>query len=219
MSRTYDQYCPVARALEFVGERWTLLVVRELMLGPRRFTDLMADLPGISTNVLAARLKDLEERGMVRRRTLPPPAGSTVYELTEESAGLAPVLVAMVRWGMSLLAAPRRNEAVPARSTVLALAVAASSQPDMADGTYELRLDDEVFQLRTVNGSIAPVQGPAADPDAVIVTRARTLAELAHGHGDLGTALDAGAVEITGDAPSARRVLAALTGAADPVAA
>src|SRR2546429_9930482 len=107
MSRTYDQYCPVARALELVGERWTLLVARELLLGPRRFTDLMTGLPGISANVLAGRLKDLEEEGMVARRTLPPPAASAVYELTSDPAGLVSVLAAMAEWGMTMLGGPR----------------------------------------------------------------------------------------------------------------
>ena len=109
MSRTYDQYCPVARALELVGERWTLLVARELLLGPRRFTDLMAGLPGVSANVLAGRLKDLEHDGMVARRTLPPPAASAVYELTDHAAGLVSVLAAMAEWGMSMLGEPRPN--------------------------------------------------------------------------------------------------------------
>src|SRR3982074_3493727 len=93
MSRTYDQYCPVARALEFVGERWTLLVARALLLGPRRFPDLMTGLPGISANVLAGRLKDLEEEGMVARRTLPPPAASALYDLTPPAA--APAVLAL----------------------------------------------------------------------------------------------------------------------------
>lgn len=212
MTRTYDQYCPVARALELVGERWTLLVVRELMLGPRRFTDLMDELPGISTNVLTSRLQDLEDRGLVRKHTLPPPAGSTVYELTEESAGIAPVLVAMVQWGASLLDPPRRNEHVPARSVVLSLAVTAAPAVDLDGAVYELRVDNDVFALRALGGSIVPTQGPATDPDAVITARARTLAELAHGKGDVDTALDGGVIEITGDARAGRRLLRALTG-------
>ena len=134
MSRTYDQYCPVARALELVGERWTLLVARELLLGPRRFTDLMAGLPGISANVLAGRLKDLEQEGMVARRTLPPPAASAVYELTPEAAGLVSVLAAMAEWGMTMLGEPRAEDDVHGEWIVLGLAVTAPA-PDVADGT------------------------------------------------------------------------------------
>src|SRR5215208_5285708 len=137
MSRTYDQYCPVARALELVGERWTLLVARELLLGPRRFTDLMAGLPGISANVLASRLKDLDQKGMVARRTLPPPAASAVYELTDHAAGLVSVLAAMADWGMTMLGEPRPEDEVRGEWILLGLAVTAAA-PEVADGTtYE----------------------------------------------------------------------------------
>jgi DNA-binding HxlR family transcriptional regulator len=210
MSRTYDQYCPVARALEFLGERWTLLVVRELMLGPRRFTDLMDDLPGISTNVLASRLKDLEDSGMVHKRVLPPPAGSTVYELTESSAGLAPVLVSMADWGMSLLDPPRKSETVPPRSIVLALSVTAAPVND-ADGVFEVHVDDDVFELRVEGGHVAPRQGPANEPGAVITTPARTLAAIALGAEGLDRSTSPGVITVEGDRAGARRLLEGLT--------
>src|SRR4029450_5458539 len=123
MSRTYDQYCPVARALELVGERWTLLVARELLLGPRLFTALMGGPPGVRPNVLASRLKDLEQEGMVARRTLPAPAASAVYELTDHAAGLVSVLAAMADWGMTMLGEPRPDDAVRGEWIVLGLAV------------------------------------------------------------------------------------------------
>src|SRR5918995_3325809 len=97
--RRYDQYCALARTLDVVGERWTLLLVRELLLGPRRYKDLLAGLPGIGTNLLAERLRHLEEFGLVRRRSLPPPAGSRVYELTELGRGLESVVMELGRWG------------------------------------------------------------------------------------------------------------------------
>src|SRR6188508_1089348 len=97
--RLYGQRCGVARALDIVGERWTLLLVRELMIGPRRFKDILGGLPGIGTNLLTDRLKDLEQAGVVARRVLPPPAGSTVYELTELGRGLEPVVFALGWWG------------------------------------------------------------------------------------------------------------------------
>ena len=96
--RSYGQFCGVAHALDLVGERWALLVVRELVLGPKRFTDLAAGLPGIGTNILTARLRELEQTGVVERRVLPPPAGSTVYELTPYGRELEPVLLALGRW-------------------------------------------------------------------------------------------------------------------------
>src|ERR687893_871518 len=108
--RTYYQYCAVARALDVVGERWTLLLVRELLTGPKRFKDLSEGLSGIGTTLLTARLKALEGNGILRRTTLPPPAGSKVYELTELGRSLEPVVIALSRWGLKLLDAPRREE-------------------------------------------------------------------------------------------------------------
>src|SRR3954471_3077580 len=110
MAKRFDQYCPVANALSIVGERWALLVVRELLRGPRRYTDLAAGLPGIGTNVLATRLRELEAGGVVARRKLPPPAASTVYELTEYGAQLEEVIHAIARWGARSLGPPHSAE-------------------------------------------------------------------------------------------------------------
>jgi len=106
VSRCYDQYCPIAHALGTVGERWTLLVVRDLLSGPKRYTDLVESLPGIGTNILAARLKELEASGLVEKRKLPPPAASTVYELTAYGHDLRPVLHELARWGARSLGPP-----------------------------------------------------------------------------------------------------------------
>src|ERR671915_2625434 len=111
MRRSYQQYCAVAKALDVVGERWTLLILRDLVhLGPRRYTDLLHALPGIGTNLLAARLRALEEAGVVRRRRLPPPAASTVYELTEYGAGLDEAVYALARWGARSLGPPKEGD-------------------------------------------------------------------------------------------------------------
>jgi DNA-binding HxlR family transcriptional regulator len=212
MSRTYDQYCPVARALEFVGERWTLLVARELLLGPRRFTDLMTGLPGISANVLAGRLKDLEEEGMVARRTLPPPAASAVYELTSEAAGLVSVLAAMAEWGMTMLGEPRSHDEVRGEWIVLGLAVTAPA-PDVADGTtYELHIDGEVLHVQVRDGNLQPHHGPADDPDAVLTVDAMALADLSAGRLDVDDALAPGRVTVEGDADGGRRLLTSFSG-------
>lgn len=109
--RSYDQYCAAARALDAVGDRWTLLIVRELLAGSRRYTDLHADLPGVSTDVLASRLKDMERDGLATRRKLPPPAAAFVYELTERGRGLLPVLDALATWGAPELAERRPTDA------------------------------------------------------------------------------------------------------------
>ena len=114
MAKRYDQYCPIAHALSLVGERWSLLVVRELLKGPRRYTDLAGGLPGIGTNILATRLRELEAGGVVHKRRLPPPAASTVYELTEYGAGLEEAIYAIARWGArSLGPAGERRASIP----------------------------------------------------------------------------------------------------------
>lgn len=110
--RSYDQYCAVARALDAVGERWSLLIVRELLGGPRRYTDLHADLPGVSTDILAARLKQLEADGLVLRRKLERPANAVVYELTEQGLTLHQVIAALGEWGTALLGKQRPTDAV-----------------------------------------------------------------------------------------------------------
>jgi DNA-binding HxlR family transcriptional regulator len=108
--RSYDQYCAMARALDVIGDRWTLLLVRDLLVGPKRYGDLLEGLPGIGTNLLAARLRELEAAGIVERRVLPPPAGSAVYELTEAGQALEPVAFALGRWGTRFLGSPRAND-------------------------------------------------------------------------------------------------------------
>lgn len=209
MSRTYAQYCPAARALEIVGERWTLLVARELLLGPRRFTDLMDGLPGISANVLAGRLKDLEEEGLVSRRTLPPPAASAVYELTDDALGLVRVLAAMAEWGMTRLGRPRNNDEVRGSWMLLGLAVTAAV-PDDLDGTFELHIGAEVLHVGVRDGSLHPRQGPTVAPRAVITVSAGTFADLALGRVDPETASSKGRLTLAGDEIAARRLLEAL---------
>src|SRR5262245_13199941 len=117
--RSYGQYCGLAKALDLVGERWALLVVRELLLGPKRFTDLLDGLPGVSTNVLATRLRGLERAGVVERNVLPPPAASSVYELTAYGRALEPAVAALGRWGAVSLGPRAPDQAL--RSHWLAL--------------------------------------------------------------------------------------------------
>src|SRR5918912_4465730 len=127
-SRTYDQFCGIARALDLVGERWALLVVRDLILGPKRFTDLRRGLDGMGTSVLAARLKELERGGVIRRRTLPPPAASTVYELTDYGRALEGPLLALGRWGATSMG-PRQDGQL-LRSEWLGVALKAFFPPE-----------------------------------------------------------------------------------------
>src|SRR5438874_12374204 len=145
MAKKFDQYCPVAHALTLVGERWSLLIVRELLNGPKRYTDLTNGLPGIGTNILAARLRELEEGGIVQKRRLPPPAASTVYELTEYGSGLNEAMYALARWGARSLGPPGPEEVLYPEWGVNALR--ALFNADAARGlteTYVLEIDDDV---------------------------------------------------------------------------
>lgn len=156
--RSYDQYCSAARALDLVGDRWTLLIVRELLAGPRRYTDLHADLPGVSTDVLASRLKDMERDGLSTRRRLPPPGAAYVYELTERGRELLPVLQALSVWGQAELAERRPTDAL--RAHWFALPVLRSLE---GEGLVEVRLEEGDFHLYA--GAVdGPVYGDGPAP-------------------------------------------------------
>jgi len=162
MSKRYDQYCPVCHALGLVGERWALLIVRELLRGPKRCTDLVEGMPGIGTNILAARLKELEQGGILRKRKLPPPAASTVYELTEYGAELEEPLYALARWGARSLPPPGpKDEFYPDWGFN---AFPALLDPEAARGlteSYVFRVDDDVYTIRFEDGSLAVELGAA----------------------------------------------------------
>jgi DNA-binding HxlR family transcriptional regulator len=162
MLKRYEAYCPVAHALGLVGERWSLLVVLELMHGPKRYTDLADSLPGIGTNILASRLRDLETHGIVSKRTLPPPAASRVYELTEYGQGLRPAIRELALWGARSLGPPTdSDELFPGWLANALDTVLASVAPP---GRFEFRVGDEVASL--VDGEALP--GPIEDPDVVV---------------------------------------------------
>src|SRR3954451_18939709 len=163
--RSYAQACGTAFALDVVGDRWALLVVRELVLGPKRFTDLRDGLPGIGPNVLSQQLKELEDAGVVQRRTLPPPAASTVYELTEWGRELEDVVVRLGRWGARSPDMPREAETQP---EWLMLGMRAIYDPDEepAPAQYEFRFGDEVFWARVADQSLKVERGAAPEPDA-----------------------------------------------------
>jgi DNA-binding HxlR family transcriptional regulator len=162
MHKGYDQYCPVAHALDLVGDRWALLVVRELMPGPKRYTDLSEHLPGIGTNILATRLRDLEAAGIVIRRTLPPPAASRVYELTDHGQALRPVIRELGLWGARSLGPPTTEDSLfpgwlPNAMDQLLVPVA-------PPGRFEFRVGDEVASL--VDGIVQA--GSIEAPDVLV---------------------------------------------------
>src|SRR5262252_580211 len=138
--RRYGQYCGLAYALDLVGERWALLIVRDLLIGPRRFTELQQGLPGIPSNVLAARLKELEQNGIVLRRVAPRPAAGVVYDLSDYGRELEEIVLRLGLWGARALAEPRPGDVVTASAVELALR--ASFRPEAARGlraTFEVR--------------------------------------------------------------------------------
>ncbi|MDN3353497.1 winged helix-turn-helix transcriptional regulator [Actinomadura sp. DC4] len=202
--RSYDDPCGIARGLDVVGERWALLVVRELLFGPKRFTDLHHGLPAASQNVLSQRLRELEESGVVRRRRLGPPAGASVYELTERGRDLEPMLFHLARWGSRGPIASQNELSADA----LMFALKTSFAPEAAAGLaarYEIRLGDDRFRATVADGRLELARGEAAGPDAVFHTDASTLRALVFTGKGLTEAVRDGTATIEGDEKAAAR--------------
>lgn len=169
--RTYNQTCSVAGALDVLGERWTLLLIRELLTGPKRYNDLLDALPGIGTNLLADRLKSLMNDELITQRRLPSPAAASVYELTEAGRSLEPVLLELVRWGMRHRRKAKKSATY--RATWTAVAMRAFFRPERARGlrlSCEFRVGDEVFHAQVRDGKLHTAAGPAPDPDVAVTT-------------------------------------------------
>jgi len=206
-TRTYDDGCAAAHALDLVGERWALLVVRELLLGPKRFTDLRSGLPHASPNVLAQRLRDLEAAGVVRRGKLPPPAASKIYELTEWGRDLEPVIIALGRWGVR---SPTKPPDAELGVDSLILSFRTMFDPDRAEGldaSYEFRLGEDRFRAEVVDGRLEIERGTAEPPDATVEADAGTLAALVYDDLELDDALGSGDLRIKGDRDVVERFL------------
>ena len=199
--------CGIARALDVIGERWALLVVRELILGPKRFTDLRAGLPKIGPDVLSQRLRELEAAGLLTRRTLAPPAASRVYELTERGRALEPVLHALGEWG-SAAPIPPGNPRLGVDSTIIALRTLfdARAAGDLA-ATYELRLSDQVFRARVAEGELQLERGEAPEADATIASDPWPLGAMLWQGYALEDAERAGDVSVEGDRRAVARFL------------
>jgi DNA-binding HxlR family transcriptional regulator len=195
--RRYGQFCPLAKALDVLGERWTLLIIRELLTGPKRYTDLRGELPGLATDLLAARLRELQETGVIDRREVPRPTPATVYELTERGYALKPAILELARWGRPLLG-DRADDRLP--DSALSLGLEAAFHPDVAAGvdqTYDIEVDGERVTVRVHEGTVDITPGWVGQAATVrIVTDRQGFMELARGHlGDR--------VRIEGDADSA----------------
>jgi DNA-binding HxlR family transcriptional regulator len=205
--RTYGERCAAAHALDLVGERWALLVVRELLLGPKRFTDLRAGIVHASPNVLAQRLRELEEAGIVHRRKLAPPVSSRVYELTEWGLALEPVILDLGRWGGRSPALDRDGD-MSVDSHILAMrAMFDPSRAAGLDATYELRLGDDRFSVRIANGQLEAVRGELPDADATVTADSATWGSVLWDDRDLADAVKSGALAIDGDQELVERLL------------
>jgi len=206
IGRTYGDACGVAHGLDLVGERWALLVVRELLLGPRRFTDLRSGLPGASPNVLSQRLRELETAGVVRRRTLPPPAASKVYELTEFGAELEPIVVGLGTWALrsGLMDGDGTLSDVSAMLTLRTFFH--ESDPGWR-ADFEVRFGEARYFARVGDGRVELVSEPLV-PATVVDTDPRTFVDLVGGKRDLSEAAESGAVRVTGDRATVERLLA-----------
>jgi DNA-binding HxlR family transcriptional regulator len=198
-TRVYGQYCGFSRALEVVGERWAMLIVRNLLVSPKRFTDLHRGLAGIPTNVLTARLKELEQGGVVRRRLLPRPSGSIIYELTEYGAELEDVVVHLGRWGAKALGNPRCDEVLTVDSMITAMR--STFRPEAARkvrASYEFRFGDIVINVRIDGKKIEVAEGPLPGADLIVQT-GPAIRALMSGEMTAAEAIGSGSVHITGD--------------------
>jgi len=207
--RSYGQHCAVARGLDVIGDRWTLLIVRDLLLGPQRYTDLLEGLPGIGTNLLAARLRELEESGVVERAVLPPPAGSAVYRLTGDGRALEPVIFAIGRWGSRFLGQPRDTDILVPRAYLVAMR--SRFRPGAAAGltqTCELRVGEHVFEVRVDHGTCTTREGDATQPDLVMIMDVETLNALLLEGLAPQTAIAEGHLTLIGDPATADRFVA-----------
>lgn len=197
--RRYQQFCPVARSLDVLGERWTLLLIRNLLMGPQRYTDLRDGLPGIATDILTARLRGLERVGYVERRQLPRPTPATVYQLTHAGQRIALIVLELARLGLTNLGTPKDGEDIEPSTLVLSLR--ASFRADVAgevEESYQIELNEETFSIQVHPGWAETTRAAAAQPKLVLRTTPTALAELLAGVLTPRAALNAGSLEIDG---------------------
>ncbi len=209
--RSYDEYCAMAKSLDVVGDRWTLLIVRELALrGASRYTDLRNGLPGIATNLLAGRLRELEHAGVVAREDAPPPIATTLFRLTPRGEQLRPVLEDLIRWGVPLMAEQNPSDAVRSHWLAWALELMLTDRKPGGRGiTLELQTGDEPIVVQTRDGAIHTRLGRAQDPDATLTGPPKPILGLLLGLLDLGGATASG-VDYQGDPKILDRIGAAL---------
>jgi DNA-binding HxlR family transcriptional regulator/putative sterol carrier protein len=203
----YQQYCALARALDIAGDRWTLLIVRELVPGPRRFTDLIDGLPGIPRNLLTERLRALERDGIIARQELPPPAARQVYELTEDGRDLAEAMIPLIAWGAGRLGERESTESFRARWAAVAMAGLADRKAAKGvSETYQYLVGRSAFHFTVDDGTIRLHDGEAEDPAVVVTTDEETWADIVSGKITTSSAAATGALTVAGDSQAARRL-------------
>src|SRR5918997_2585847 len=203
----YQQYCALARALDVAGDRWTLLIVRELAPGPRRFTDLIDGLPGVSRNLLTTRLRALERDGIVARQELPPPAARQVYELTADGRDLALAMAPLIAWGARRIGERKPGEIFRARWPAVAMAGLADREAARGvSETYQYLVGDSAFHFKVDDGSIELHDGRAEDPAVTVTTDEETWADIASGKIRFQEAVATGALTVSGASPAVKRL-------------
>ncbi|SRR6266568_3596100 len=206
--RSYQQYCAIAKALDVVGDRWVLLIVRELMTqGPSRYTDLLKGLPGIATNLLADRLRDMEKAGVVRREEAPPPVATTLFQLTERGKALYPILEELGRWGAQLMGVPQPTNVFRSHWLVFPLDVyLVDKSPKEPSVALELRTGDEPMVVETMEGKVRTRRGTSEHADAVVTGKPGLVLGLLSGRLDLQEARKRG-LEFKGSQKALQRVV------------
>ncbi|HEX8257100.1 MAG TPA: winged helix-turn-helix transcriptional regulator [Allosphingosinicella sp.] len=205
--RRYDDACGTAHALDLIGERWALLVMRELMLGPKRFSDIRADLPGISANVLTQRLEGLEAAGLLVRRRLPPPANAQVYELTPWGYEAEPIVQSLGRWAAR---SPAHDPTLPISPVSLMLSFRTMFDAERArglDARIGFRLGAESFLARIADGKLEVERAEPASADAIFTGTSAALAAAVYGGQPLPALAEAGLLAATGDQAVVQRFL------------
>jgi DNA-binding HxlR family transcriptional regulator/putative sterol carrier protein len=207
VTRGYGQFCGVARALDLVGGRWALLVVRDLLTGPKRFGELQEGLPGIPTNVLTSRLRELEEAGIVQRQVQARPGGGVVYALTDYGLELEEPLLQLGFWGAKALGPPEKDDFISMDS--LALALRGAFHPEKARGpqrVYELRIDGKSLRVAVKGGQASVPASSPKEPDVVIETGPSVMSQLLTGSTDVDAAITSGRMRLDGDRADAERL-------------
>jgi len=212
-SRKYGQACSVSRVLDQLGSRWTLLIVRDLLVGPRRFGELLANSPSMGPNLLTDRLRELQEQGIITKVAAPGESAST-YVLTDKGLALEPVVLSMARWGMHYATVDESSPGTN-RPDLLVVAFRAAFVPERAQGVkevYEFRIDDTIFFAQIDNTVLRTGLGTATNPAFILTTDSQTFGEIAAGNMDVVDAQERCLLEVTGDEQAFARFMDLFSG-------